>query len=221
MAKAMQSFEFSSAFGFTWSVFRHWGALVTGGILIGCLSIWQGTGHYVPPTIYWIVAIVGIFVACYKAWNEERKAKEGALAALNTQSGTTSAEWKDLANRLEKVGLNVSAQWQCNRRNNQTTFENWTFSGTYSKPCETLCRFAGTLLAKSPHVSRKVSKLALEQSDPAWRWLFFLKENHDALALGSGMPPIGDDGTIYLMGTISNVAAVSARVCMECAALEL
>jgi hypothetical protein len=194
---------------------------VTGGILIGCLSIWQVTGHYVLPTIYWIVAIGGIFVACYKAWNDESKAKENALDALHVQSAPTSAEWKDIANRFEKVGLAVSAQWQCNRQNNQTTFENWTFSGTYRKPCETLCRFAGTLLAKSPNISHKLSASSLQQSDPAWRWLFYLKENHNALDLNSGVPPIGDDGTIYLMGTISNVASVSARVCMECAALEL
>ncbi len=131
-----------------------------------------------------------------------------------------NAEWKELASKFEKAGLDVSAQWQCNRRNNQTIFENWNFSGTYQKPCETLCRFAGTLLAKSPNVSRALSQLAL-QSDPAWRWLFFLKDNHNALDLGSSLPPIGDDGTIYLHGRISNVAAVSARVCMECAALEL
>src|SRR5579864_2016065 len=217
----MEPSEFRTFLRFIWAVLRHWGAIVTGGILIGLLGIWQGTGHHVAPTVYWIVAIVGIFVGCYKAWNDERIATEGALAALNAESGTTSPEWKDLAGKFENVGLGVSVQWQCNRRNNQTTFENWTFSGTHRKPCETLCRFAGTLLAKSPNISSRVSALALKQSDPAWRWLFFLKENYGELDPRGGTPPIDSDGTIYLMGTISNVAVVSARICMECAALEL
>jgi hypothetical protein len=212
---------FSTILQFTRAVVRHWGTLVSGGAIIGFLSIWQGTGHLVPPTVYSIVAIVGIFVACYLAWNEERKAKEVALAGLSKQSAITSADWKELAGKFEKIGLDVSVQWQCNRRSSQTIFENWNFSGTYRKPCETLCRFAGALLAKSPNVSLSLSELALRQSDPAWRWLFFLKENHNALDHGGGMPPIGDDGTIYLTGRISNVAAVSGRICMECAALEL
>ena len=217
----MESSGFRSFFQFAWAVLKHWGAIVTGGIFIGLLGIWEGTGHHVAPTVYWIVAISGTFIGCYKAWNDERTAKQGVLAALDVRSGTTSPEWKELAGKFEKMGLGVSAQWQCNRRNNQTIFENWTFSGTYGKGCETLCRFAGTLLAKSPNISRTLSPSALRQADPAWRWLFFLKENYGTLDPGGGAPPIDSDGTIYLMGTISNVAAVSARICIECAALEL
>jgi len=72
-------YNVSSVFRFLRAVIRHWGALVSGGAIIGFLGIWQGTGHPVSPTVYWIVAIVGIFVACYLAWNEERVAKERVL----------------------------------------------------------------------------------------------------------------------------------------------
>lgn len=48
-----------------------------------------------------------------------------------------------------------------------------------------------------------------------------LSRNYCALELGGGKPPIDSDGTIYLFGTISDVAVVSARICLECAALEL
>lgn len=56
---------------FAQSVFHYWGALVTGGVLIGVLAIWQNTDHVVWPWIYWAVAIIAFFVACFKAWNEQ------------------------------------------------------------------------------------------------------------------------------------------------------
>jgi hypothetical protein len=171
-----------------------------------------------------ILAVIAALITCFRIWNtaetEKEQLREELAAVSNARECDWSAEWKELAEKFEKVGLDVLAQWQCNRKNNQTIYENWSFSGTYRKPCETLCRFAGTLVAKSPNVFPNLSGLALQQPDPAWRWLFFLKENHDAMNQG-GLPPIGDDGTIYLLGDIPNLAAVSARVCLECAALEL
>jgi hypothetical protein len=74
MAKVPQILQFIRA------IVRHWGALVTGGALIGIVGIWQGTGHAVSPTIYWVVAILGIIGACYLAWNEERDAKTKAIS---------------------------------------------------------------------------------------------------------------------------------------------
>jgi hypothetical protein len=72
--------KISPFFHFLYAVSRHWGSLMTSGFLMGFLYIWQGTGHDVPHYIFWIIAIVGIFVACYKAWDEERLAKEKALS---------------------------------------------------------------------------------------------------------------------------------------------
>ena len=136
-----------------------------------------------------------------------------------------SKDWQELAEKFEKVGLDVGARWDCHRRHNQTVYENWTILGTYRKPCESLCRFAGSLLLKSPNVSPTLQESARAQSDAVYRWLFFLKENHDAISsrgLGSGiMPPVDEHGTIYLSESIANLAAISARVCTECAALEL
>jgi len=224
----------SSVFRFIWSVARHWGALVSGGVIIGLIGILQGIGCHIPPAVYWVIAIVAIFVACYMAWNEERIQKEKAIAELgelklaNASAArgnrSFSQEWKELSGKFEKVGLDASAQWNCNRRNNQTILETWSLSGTYRKPCETLCKVAGTMLLKSPNACLGMSEFARGQSDPVWRWLFFLKENHDAMSSNSpfgGLPPTDNEGTIYLMGRIPNLAQVSALVCTECAALEL
>ncbi|HKV93107.1 MAG TPA: hypothetical protein VJW20_11230 [Candidatus Angelobacter sp.] len=54
---------------FTQSVANYWGSLVTGGITIGLLGVWQQTGHHVWTFSYWVVAVIAFFVACFKAWN--------------------------------------------------------------------------------------------------------------------------------------------------------
>jgi hypothetical protein len=68
------------AIHFLEAVVKHWGVLVTGGFAIGILGIWQGTGHPVRPWVYWIVAIAGLFLAFFKAWNDQVNEKEKALA---------------------------------------------------------------------------------------------------------------------------------------------
>ena len=133
-----------------------------------------------------------------------------------------NAEWKDLAGQFEKLQNYTRADWQCNRRNNRTTYEVWRVTGgSEGKPCETLCRYAGTLLLKSPKALATLSDNTRRQVDPVWRWLYFLKENHRA-SHGDGLhPPIGDDGTIYLLESISDLASKSWQACTDCAALEL
>jgi hypothetical protein len=108
----------SNIFQFTRAVVRHWGALVSGGALIGFLGIWSGTGHQVPPFVYWIVAVIGIFVACYQAWNEERIAKEKAVAdkavadlelakaheaTVSAHNAKTSDSWLSLLHSRQKL----------------------------------------------------------------------------------------------------------------------
>lgn len=65
------------------AVFKHWGVLVTSGVGIGALGIWQGTGHFTPHWVYWLVAAIGIVAACYKAWNEERQNVVNLTERLN------------------------------------------------------------------------------------------------------------------------------------------
>ena len=140
----------------------------------------------------------------------------------STPSVGSSDKWQELATQFEKLPDYTRADWKCNRLKNETTFEQWQFAGgNEAKHCETLCRHAGTLLLKSPNVSLTLSANAREQSDPAWRWLYFLRENYRASQLYGHHPPIGDDGTIYLLENILGVASVSMRVCRECATLEL
>ena len=58
------------------SVFKHWGALLTGGVLIAILSIYQGTGHSVSPWLYGVGALVAFLPAAFLAWNKQRDRAE-------------------------------------------------------------------------------------------------------------------------------------------------
>jgi len=105
MARSMRS-GLSNVVQFIRAVVEHWGALVSGGAIIGFLGIWQGTGHPVPPTVYWIVAIVGIFVASYLAWNEERVAKERALGEYEAEvSKNQKPEIRGIARNFKQSGM--------------------------------------------------------------------------------------------------------------------
>jgi hypothetical protein len=83
--------ELFSVVQFMRSVIRHWGSLVTSGAIIGAVGLWDAIGHHVPSGIYWAILIVGLFIAFYRAWNEERIAKEKAYEELATVNQQTMA----------------------------------------------------------------------------------------------------------------------------------
>src|SRR6266849_3006528 len=60
------------------AIVKHWVILITGGLLIAILAIWQLTGHLVQPWIGWGIAVAAVVVACYKVWDEQQKALEEA-----------------------------------------------------------------------------------------------------------------------------------------------
>src|SRR5258708_6195598 len=97
----------SRLYQFIRAVFTHWGVLVTGGFAIGVLFVWQGTGHPIRPWVYLIVAIAGLFLAFFRAWNDQVNEKEEAIAetvhlrrgaeARSISPVPLATEWKDLS----------------------------------------------------------------------------------------------------------------------------
>jgi len=77
------------AWQFLIAVVRHWGALVTGGVVIGLLWLWQGTGHTVKPWVFWLVAVVALFIASFKAWNDQFNAREAAEKTIQKLRGAS------------------------------------------------------------------------------------------------------------------------------------
>jgi hypothetical protein len=63
---------------FVLAVTRRWGILVTGGVVMGVIGIWQGSGHAVDPRLYEGIAALDVLVAIFRAWSEQAEAKEKA-----------------------------------------------------------------------------------------------------------------------------------------------
>lgn len=61
---------------FVRAVLHHWGILITGGVGIGLVSLWQMTGHKLSPQVGWIIGALAALVACFKAWNEQYERAE-------------------------------------------------------------------------------------------------------------------------------------------------
>ena len=53
------------------AVAKNWGSLVTGGVIIGLIGTWQGTGHAVASWIYAVVAGGALVISLFKAWDEQ------------------------------------------------------------------------------------------------------------------------------------------------------
>lgn len=73
------------------AVWRHWIGLLTGGVLMFMLGFLQNTGHKIPPTAYWLVALGTLFFAFFKAWRDEHRAKQEALNKLTLQPNVPSS----------------------------------------------------------------------------------------------------------------------------------
>jgi hypothetical protein len=169
------------------------------------------------------MAIVCVAVSAFAVWVVEHRARLAAEESLGKNRGKElhySSEWKELAARFESLPNYVSASWQCHRKDNETVYEAWDFSGGANSQVETLCRYAGRLLMKSPNVMHKLSENVTRQSDLGWKWLIFLKEHTHSFKYDN-MPGQGEDGTLYLLGSIYQIGIVSHTLCLDCAGVEL
>jgi hypothetical protein len=68
--------------GFVRAVGRHCGVLLTGGVLLGGVAIWQRIGHTVRPSVYWSIATITLFIAFVRAWNDQLNAAEQIRSEL-------------------------------------------------------------------------------------------------------------------------------------------
>lgn len=95
------------------TVIHHWSSLLTGGIIIALLSLWQGTGHKLPPALYWVVGIVALFIAMFKAWEAERDAKETAISkrvSTKAQTGEIASAWLKLYKEKKRLEDQLEAE---------------------------------------------------------------------------------------------------------------
>ena len=112
----------------------------------------------------------------------------------------------------------VRADWF---RDSCGPIEQWRVCGgtlDANRDCEALCFQAGKLLVVSP-VFNHVSVELRSHEDDADRWLYFLKERYGLEDVMHGTSKDLDGPTfVSTAGSIRNLAAVSARACVECGA---
>jgi hypothetical protein len=66
---------------FVLALFRHWAALMTGGIACALLLVYERfTGASLSPRTFWWIVAVAFFAACFQAWKAERKVAETVAA---------------------------------------------------------------------------------------------------------------------------------------------
>lgn len=138
-----------------------------------------------------------------------------ALLFLSRHRAIGAADWSSLGTRFQQIPSTVRADWIGQVGGNAGPVKDtWRVRGGIGeRDCEALCRLAGAMLLRSPHISLRLSEIARSQTDHAWRWLYFMKENHGAAKDN------GRTDTTFRQ-SIDNLGAVSARVCIECSAEE-
>lgn len=92
---------FRRVWKFCKAVAPHWGALVTGGVLIGIIGIWQGTGHPVKPGFYWAIAIAAMVIATFRVWNDQANIVE------TVTEEKTPKNYQKCTEVIENINCNV------------------------------------------------------------------------------------------------------------------
>jgi len=80
------------------AVRKHWGGIVTSGAIIGALGIWQSTGHFIRPNVYWAIALLGLIFASYRAWNDQHEQFE----RLDKEAQKKQAELQSKLDELKR-----------------------------------------------------------------------------------------------------------------------
>jgi hypothetical protein len=135
---------------------------------------------------------------------------------------TVREDWQRLATAFRAApGFEVRADWS----KASSGAESWEIRGGPEdcRECETLCRQAGTMLMKSPHILQTLPGSVQSHTNPLWRWLEFIKEQSGGLSRASyGMEQHdgGEQKPVYF-GSLADVKAKSARACVDCATSEM
>jgi hypothetical protein len=175
------------------------------------------------PSVYWVVASVALFIAFFRAWNDEASAREQALAQLaNLEKGVkaaayasdvSAATWKSLGKEFRELPRRIRADWH---RDGDGT-ESWIL---LYPACKGLCTLAGAMLSKSPKVFAMLPQKVRSEGDAMSRWLSFLKERQPIRIQDCYETMPDGRQKIILFGSIEDVSENSSTACIECAAAE-
>lgn len=159
----------------------------------------------------------------HRLYRETVLAHDSETADLVRQRETEAGarDWKDLSDRFKGVKTGVRADWVRNTDGS----ERWSIVCDTTKECEVLCRFAGSMLARSPKLREALPAEIVSDADPLVRWFRFLQTTNAGRighreygVLGNAD---GEERGVVLMGSIDNLVMASSIACIECAAREV
>jgi hypothetical protein len=197
-----------------------WGASVSGaasvpiaGIALFVSSTWQRI-------LWFTVAAVCFVYASYELWNDERTQRKELSEKLGKLESEPNPTWQQLADRFNAYpALSLRATFQEIQGN-----QNWSIypQGAKGEECKSYCRIAGTMLVKSRGIKDSLSAPVAAEGDPLIRWMKFLYERYRSDDLGRAISESNTGvKTVIYFGSFENVAELSARACVDCAAQKL
>jgi hypothetical protein len=94
------------------ALLTHWKSFVTGGLITGSLWVFQGVGWMAPhPWIYWTTASLGLLVAAYQAWADERQKVIALTTKLNSESSDKKRKVIEIVTALRGLQAKV-LEWR-------------------------------------------------------------------------------------------------------------
>jgi hypothetical protein len=133
-------------------------------------------------------------------------------------------DWKELSGKFAEIAKVLISPISADYFRNSDG-ESWSMRGGPAatvRNLESLCKLAGNLLIASPSVARRLPSELHARTDPVHRWLFYLKNKGSAFNYtGYGTEILNGGKEAHCqMGSIEQLAAVSASECIACAADE-
>ena len=167
---------------FARAVVGHWGSLVTGGVAIGLVSIWQGVGHPISAWVYWLIATLGLVVAFYRAWLDKHEALNGQIRKVIHMEQEFLINQPVLALRVaySKIEPSDSGDSIFRLQNCGTRTARWATVRSVKSLCGHYTLIFGEVPALSPGPSEGIPCQARFGIEPATIWKFLHDVNPDS-----------------------------------------
>lgn len=144
----------------------------------------------------------------------ERDRALESVRQLQQRPPITRDDWMAMADEFKTLlDRRVRATWSKGEPR-----DSWSLIGDREvvDRMNSLCKRAGTMLSASPRIAAKLSDSVLAHSEPADRWLQFMREHGAVLTVAGPQPPGG-----FQTGTYESLPTTCSRVCIDCSTEEI
>ena len=146
--------------------------------------------------------------------------KATAKLAERKQTVVAAGDWIDLSDRFKRVEIGIRADFF--RDPNKS--ERWSVRCDTNNECESLCRYAGSMLLRSPKLYNAIPLDIRSEMDPLARWFRFLQTTEVGrikhMDHGIVRSERGEESGFFQSGSIDNLGKVSSVACIQCAEKE-